>query len=62
MLVGFMRREILRRELPIALQIVYRDVNQIPAVGSPSCVATGVEITAMAGTIQNDTCKVISLE
>jgi hypothetical protein len=41
--------------IPMALQIVYRDVNQIPAVGSPSCVATGVEITAIAGTIQKET-------
>jgi hypothetical protein len=44
-----------REHSPIALQIVYREVNQIPAEGSPSIVATGVEMTAMAGTIQNET-------
>lgn len=38
----------------IALQIVYRVLNHTPAVGSPSFVATWVEMIPMAGTIQNE--------
>jgi hypothetical protein len=45
----------------MALQTVYKEVYQTPAVGSPNLVATPVLMTAIEGTIQKETWNLVSV-